>query len=134
MTRRVGLTILGVLLIVGTTTLAKARAVPTMITHVDDIGVAVTLLEAQNAAGPDAVAAALARHNGHGPLALLIRTATAVGATTRRRTGDMVPILPAIRARSVSPRIWCAAPPSGTGLRSLSFRLASGRSSRRWCA
>ncbi len=101
MTRRVGLTILGVLLIVGTTTLAKARAVPTMITHVDDIGVAVTLLEAQNAAGPDAVAAALARHNGHGPLALLIRTATAVGAA---------PLIAKIGSSLTVPYQWTYAP------------------------
>ncbi len=80
MTRRVSLTIIGVLLIVATTAIAKARAVPAMVTHVDDVGVAVTLLESQAVASPAAVAAGLARNGGHGPLALLVRGATAVGA------------------------------------------------------
>lgn len=80
MTRRVSLTIIGVLLIVATTAIAKARAVPAMVTHVDDVGVAVTLFESQAAASPAAVAAGLARNGGHGPLALLVRGATAVGA------------------------------------------------------
>ncbi len=80
MTRRVSLTIIGVLLIVATTAIAKARAVPAMVTHVDDVGVAVTLLESQAVASPAAVAAGLARNGGHGPLALLVRGATAAGA------------------------------------------------------
>ena len=80
MTRRVSRTIVGVLLIVATTAIAKARAVPAMVTHVDDVGVAVTLLESQAVASPAAVAAGLARNGGHGPLALLVRGATAVGA------------------------------------------------------
>ncbi len=57
----------------------KARAVPVMITHVDDIGVATTIRDGQAASTPELVRSTLARPNRRGPLATVLKGVVALG-------------------------------------------------------
>jgi len=57
----------------------KARAVPTMVTLIDDVGVATTTLRSQAVTTPDAIRTSLARPGHDGPLAFTLRVVSKLG-------------------------------------------------------